>query len=65
VERAMGIEPTRAFLPSLQNNRFDAMADAKCDWRVNFRGMWGNVGLRTDTLMGEISVNLAALFPVI
>jgi len=25
------------------------MADAKCDQRVNFRGMWGNVGLRTDT----------------
>jgi hypothetical protein len=65
VERAMGIEPTLAFLPSLQNKRFDAMADAKCDSRVNFRGMWGNVGLRTDTWVGEISVNLAALFQVI
>jgi hypothetical protein len=31
MERAMGIEPTRAFLLSLQNKRFDAMADAKRD----------------------------------
>jgi hypothetical protein len=31
VERAMGIEPTRAFLPNLQNKRFGAIADAKCD----------------------------------
>ena len=53
MERAMGIEPTRAFLPSLQNQRFDAMANSKRDYRVNFRGMWGNVGLRTDTWGGR------------
>jgi hypothetical protein len=35
----MGIEPTRAALPELETKRFDAIADAKCDWRVNFRGM--------------------------
>jgi hypothetical protein len=42
----MGIEPTRAALPGLENKRFAAMANAKCDWRVNIRGMWGHVGLR-------------------
>jgi hypothetical protein len=31
VERAMGIEPTREVLPGLQNKRFGAIADAKCD----------------------------------
>src|SRR5271155_5694883 len=49
VKRAMGIEPTRATLPSLGNKRFGAAAVAKCDQRVNFRGMWGHVGLRGDT----------------
>jgi hypothetical protein len=33
----MGIEPTREALPSLENKRFGAMADAKCDWRVEDR----------------------------
>jgi hypothetical protein len=50
----MGIEPTRAFLPRLQNKRFGAIADAKCDWRVNFRGMWGHARLRRDTSMREV-----------
>jgi hypothetical protein len=36
----MGIEPTVKALPALENKRFDASADLKCDWRVNFRGMW-------------------------
>jgi hypothetical protein len=31
VERAMGIEPTRAVLPELKNKRFGAMANPKCD----------------------------------
>jgi len=31
VERAMGIEPTRAARPALENKRFGANADAKCD----------------------------------
>jgi hypothetical protein len=31
VERAMGIEPTRAGPPGLESKRFGAMADAKCD----------------------------------
>jgi hypothetical protein len=35
----MGIEPTGKVLPELENKRFSANADAKCDWRVNFRGM--------------------------
>jgi hypothetical protein len=30
-ERAMGIEPTRETLPSLENKRFGAMAETKCD----------------------------------
>jgi hypothetical protein len=41
----MGIEPTRAAVPELENKRFGAMAIPKCDWRVNFRGMWGYVGI--------------------
>jgi hypothetical protein len=40
----MGIEPTREARSELENMRFGAMADAKCDGRVNFRGMWGHVG---------------------
>ena len=44
-------EPTRETLPGLENKRFGAIADAKCDWRVNFRGMWGHVRLRRDTSM--------------
>jgi hypothetical protein len=31
VEQAMGIEPTRAAPPGLENKRFVAIADAKCD----------------------------------
>ena len=31
VERAMGIEPTRAVLPELKNKRFGAMANSRCD----------------------------------
>ena len=41
----MGIEPTGKALPELENKRFGAMADSKCDQRVNFRGMWGYVGI--------------------
>jgi hypothetical protein len=41
----MGIEPTRAALPELKNKRFGATANTKCDGRVNFRGMWGHVGI--------------------
>jgi hypothetical protein len=46
----------------LENKRFCAMADPKCDGRVNLRGMWGHVGLCRDTSVGEIPVDLAALF---
>jgi hypothetical protein len=31
VERPMGIEPTGKALPELENKRFRANADAKCD----------------------------------
>jgi hypothetical protein len=54
VERATGIEPTRGAPPELENKRFGARADPKCDWRVNFRGIWGHVGLRRNTSVGEI-----------
>jgi len=40
----MGIEPTRENLPILENKRLGAVADRKCDWRVNLRGMWDNEG---------------------
>jgi hypothetical protein len=42
----MGIEPTRAPLPELENTGFHVMPTLKCDGGVNFRGMWGNVGMR-------------------
>jgi hypothetical protein len=50
----MGIEPTGNTLPELENKPFRANANAKCDWRVNFRGMWGNARLCRDTSMSEI-----------
>lgn len=50
----MGIEPTGKALAELENKRFRANADAKCDQRVNFRGMWGNVRLRRDTSVSEV-----------
>jgi hypothetical protein len=50
----MGIEPTRAPPPELENKWFRALADPKCDWGVNFRGMWDHVGLRRDTSVGEV-----------
>jgi hypothetical protein len=50
----MGIEPTRAVPPELENKRFGATTQPKCDWRVNFRGMWGHVRLRRDTQLYEI-----------
>jgi hypothetical protein len=31
MERAMGIEPSRAVLPELENERFGAMANPRCD----------------------------------
>jgi hypothetical protein len=54
----MGIEPTGKALPELENKRFRASAETKCDWRVNFRGMWGNEGPRRDTSMREASSSL-------
>jgi hypothetical protein len=49
----MGIEPTRAAPPGLENMRFCAMTDAKCDLRVNFRGMWGHVGKHFSNPVGR------------
>jgi hypothetical protein len=38
------------------------MADPKCDGRVNFRGMWGQVGIREQAVRppDEIHVNQTA-----
>jgi hypothetical protein len=47
----MGIEPTRASPPGLEKKQFGAKADPKCDRRVNFRGMWGHVGIREPTVV--------------
>jgi hypothetical protein len=49
----MGIEPTRRALPGLENKGFAALANAKCEQRVNLSGMWGQAKLRRDTLMCE------------
>jgi hypothetical protein len=35
----MGIEPTREAVPDLENMQFGTMVNAKCDGRVNFRGI--------------------------
>jgi hypothetical protein len=56
----MGIEPTREALPSLENERFGAMAAPKCDGRVNFRGMWGHVGIHR-----WVNPGLARIFLII
>ena len=47
----MGIEPTGNALLELENKRFRANADAKCDLRVNFGGMWGNAGTRETAVV--------------
>ena len=49
----MGIEPTRTVLPELKNKRFGAMTNPKCDWGVNFRGMWGYVGIHRLEIPGS------------
>jgi hypothetical protein len=49
VDRSSHPIGTGKALPELENKRFDAIADSKCDSRANFRGMWGNVRLRRDT----------------
>ncbi len=45
----MGIEPTRATPPKLENTGFGVAPNPKCDWRVNFRVTWGNVRIRETT----------------
>jgi hypothetical protein len=42
----MGIEPTRASLMQRENTVFPVAPILKCDWRVNFRGTWGYIGIR-------------------
>jgi hypothetical protein len=62
----MGIEPTREALPSLYNKRLGATANAKRDWRVNFRGMCSYVRLRRDISMRETpgsSPSVVGLWP--
>jgi hypothetical protein len=45
----MGIEPAGKALPELENKRFGAIANPKCDWRAIFLVMRGNVELRETT----------------
>jgi len=45
----MGIEPTRAATPELENKWFDPATNPKCDWRVNFRETRGHAGMREPT----------------
>jgi hypothetical protein len=44
----MGIEPTRASIPKLENTGFAGAPRLRCDWRMNFRGMWRDVGMREE-----------------
>jgi hypothetical protein len=41
----MGIEPTRAALQRLRDMGSRVAPILKCDWRVNFRGTLGHVGM--------------------
>jgi hypothetical protein len=59
MERAMGIEPTRAAPLGLENKQFGAMVDPKCDGRVNIRGMWGHVGIREQALVTDVLGGIA------
>jgi hypothetical protein len=45
----MGIEPTRATLRSQKNKGFPIAQTPKCEWRVNFGGTPGHVGIRRPT----------------
>ena len=63
----MGIEPTREALPDLENKGFGAMADPKCDGRVNFRGTLAHLGIREPTALpsdapGGIATTLRGSF---
>jgi hypothetical protein len=49
----MGVEPTRKAPSMLENKQLGAIADSKCDGPVNFRGMWGHVGLRRNTSVSD------------
>lgn len=51
----MGIEPKRPPLRSLQNAAFGEGLILARDWRVNFRGMWDNVGPPESTTLGRSS----------
>jgi hypothetical protein len=55
----MGIEPTRAPPPELENTGFRLVRPLKCDGSVNFRGMWGNVGMRLS-LFGRACASRAS-----
>ncbi|MEA3108941.1 MAG: hypothetical protein QOI88_3546 [Gammaproteobacteria bacterium] len=45
----MGIEPTGTLLPKGGQQVACRRIDTQCDWRVNFGGIWGTVGIREPT----------------
>jgi hypothetical protein len=61
LERAMGIEPKRTALKSLQNTAFRDSEKPACDWRANFRVMRDNVGLPETTPPFAIEFPLSTL----
>jgi hypothetical protein len=56
----MGIEPTRAPLPELENTGFLAVRALKCDWRVNFCGIWDNTGIRWRRMTSRLGLSSLA-----
>ena len=58
----MGIEPKRPVLPRLGNKQFGAIAQAKCDGRVNSLGTWGNVRMRRSFVMTNCDALLCLLY---
>jgi hypothetical protein len=57
----MGIEPTREELPDLENKGFVAATNSKRDWRVNFHGTWGYVGILNARSSGLVPFNRMSL----
>src|ERR1700730_7068887 len=61
LERAMGIEPKRTLLRSLDNTAFRYPEKTACDWRANFRVMRDNVGPRETTAPFAIGLRLSIM----
>jgi len=51
-----GANPVFPGAASYETKRFFTMTNAKCDWRGDFRGTWGQVRLHRNTSVGDARV---------